>query len=157
MAKITPVTPETFAAWKDQKRREREAELGRNRRTAEETYRRTGGGISGRDLFEVDKSIFADDAEAVEQYEFEEVVKLFLSAYLLSLNASTPPIMIRYLTLKLTRISLMKIWMLPSLACQLMMVVRVLAPLLPHRLAHAPLWSLSTLLRCVYECILLLS
>ena len=68
---VTPVTLETFQAWKEQKILEKDMEQKKNRRRAEESYRRSGGGISGRDLFDMDASIFVDDEEGVDVYEFE--------------------------------------------------------------------------------------
>lgn len=73
LAGCTPVTLESFEAWKAQKLQEQEAAVKKTKRRAEETFRRSGGGISGRDLFDLDASVFVDDEEGVDVYEFENV------------------------------------------------------------------------------------
>ena len=61
----TPVTPETFAAWKDRKRKQK-ADL--VQKTIEQEYKKKKGGkglsvLSGRDLYEYRKELFVDRDE----------------------------------------------------------------------------------------------
>eukprot|EP01062_Namystynia_karyoxenos_P033320 TRINITY_DN2451_c1_g1_i2.p3 TRINITY_DN2451_c1_g1~~TRINITY_DN2451_c1_g1_i2.p3 ORF type:complete len:293 (+),score=164.66 TRINITY_DN2451_c1_g1_i2:92-970(+) len=69
---LTPVNEKTFQKWwaDKQKRlaKEREAE----RKKMVRQFKLTGGGISGRQLFEHDASIFVDDADAFDTIEKEE-------------------------------------------------------------------------------------
>lgn len=60
--KGTPITPETFAAWEEKRRKEAEKAA----RRAQAAFRKTGGGMSGRALFEFDASLFKDDEGAAE-------------------------------------------------------------------------------------------
>jgi len=71
--KGTPVTAESFAAWKKRKaerlRAENEAAL-----RAEQLKKKGGKGLSvlsGKDLFAIDASLFVDDAEATEDTGYE--------------------------------------------------------------------------------------
>ena len=60
--KGTPVTPETFAAWQERKRKAR-AEAARKRVEAEFKKKKGGKGLSilsGRDLYEYKKDLFID-------------------------------------------------------------------------------------------------
>lgn len=63
--KGTPVTPETFAAWQDRKRKAR-AEAARKKVEAEFKKKKGGKGLSvlsGRDLYEYKQELFADQEE----------------------------------------------------------------------------------------------
>lgn len=60
--KGTPVNPETFAAWEEKRRKEAEKAL----RKAQATFKKTGGGMTGRALFEFDATLFKDDEGAAE-------------------------------------------------------------------------------------------
>jgi len=67
----TPVTPETFAVWQDRKRKAR-AEAARKRVEAEFKKKKGGKGLSilsGRDLYEYKKELFADQEDDVEAAE----------------------------------------------------------------------------------------
>ena len=60
--KGTPVTPETFAAWQERKRKERQAS---NQKKVEAELKKKKGGkglavLSGRDLYEYKKDLFED-------------------------------------------------------------------------------------------------
>lgn len=68
-------------AWKEKKLAEKEEQERKRKRAAEEAYRRSGGGISGRALFDVDASIFIDDEEGVEEYEFEDLEVRFVNSF----------------------------------------------------------------------------
>eukprot|EP01055_Gregarina_sp_Pseudo9_P005342 Gregarina_sp_Pseudo_9__5341@NODE_634_length_2451_cov_12_395522_g598_i0_p1_GENE_NODE_634_length_2451_cov_12_395522_g598_i0NODE_634_length_2451_cov_12_395522_g598_i0_p1_ORF_typecomplete_len375_score102_80DFRP_C/PF16543_5/1_8e04DFRP_C/PF16543_5/9_6e03DFRP_C/PF16543_5/1_7e17zfCCCH_2/PF14608_6/0_00423H/PF02829_14/0_13zfCCCH/PF00642_24/0_33zfCCCH_4/PF18044_1/0_44_NODE_634_length_2451_cov_12_395522_g598_i0691193 len=62
----TPVTLETFLAWKQRKREEAE-------RAAEEVKKERGRmDMSGRDLFTFNPALFVDDAEAADSQEYVE-------------------------------------------------------------------------------------
>ena len=66
---LTPVTADTFRAWKERKLREKqEAEAARIRRAKE-----SGTGMKGVDLWEHDRSLFVDDDDADAFYEREDV------------------------------------------------------------------------------------
>jgi hypothetical protein len=69
----TPVTLETFKAWKEKREAERLAKVEEQRK---ETAKKTGGkglvGMSGRDLFTYDASLFVDDDDAVDEQAYEE-------------------------------------------------------------------------------------
>lgn len=75
LSKCTPVTLESFKAWKEKKRKEKEDETEKKRKEAE---RKTGGRglhvLSGRALFQYDPTLFVDDEEAAgdEDYEIRE-------------------------------------------------------------------------------------
>jgi DRG Family Regulatory Proteins, Tma46 len=67
LGKGTPVTPETFAAWQERKRKKRAEEI---RKTVEAEFRKKKGKglsvLSGRDLYEFKRDVFKDmddDAE----------------------------------------------------------------------------------------------
>lgn len=79
--KGTPVTPETFAAWQDRKRKRRAEEA---KKLVEAEMRKKKGGkglsiLSGRDLYEYKKELFADDDDILallkEEMEDEEEKK----------------------------------------------------------------------------------
>ena len=60
--KGTPITPETFAAWQERKQKKRAAEA-RKKVEAEMKKKKGGKGLSvlsGRDLYEYKKELFAD-------------------------------------------------------------------------------------------------
>eukprot|EP00758_Cryptobia_borreli_P004568 Tbor_TRINITY_DN4460_c0_g1::TRINITY_DN4460_c0_g1_i1::g.8036::m.8036 len=69
---LTPVTEETFQAWKKKTREaaaEKEAQRLKKAKAA-------GSGLRGRDLWEHDKDLFVDDDEADDEfYECEEIVE----------------------------------------------------------------------------------
>lgn len=65
---LTPVTEETFRAWKERKRLEKVAAEEARVRKAKEA----GHGLKGWDLWEHDRSLFVDDEDADDFYEREE-------------------------------------------------------------------------------------
>mmetsp|Transcript_61169 Transcript_61169/g.180914 ORF Transcript_61169/g.180914 Transcript_61169/m.180914 type:complete len:299 (-) Transcript_61169:156-1052(-) len=72
--KGTPVTPETFKAWQERKRK-RHADEAKKMVEAELKKKKGGKGLSvlsGKDLFEYKKELFKDDDEALEGLEEEE-------------------------------------------------------------------------------------
>lgn len=66
--KITPVTAESFAAWKKQRLAAQEAESKARARQRESEYKagKLAGMVSGRDLFVYNPDLFKDDEEAME-------------------------------------------------------------------------------------------
>jgi len=72
----TPVTFERFMKWKEEKRIAREKEVEKKRL---EEAKKTGGKglnvLSGRALFTYDPTLFTDDAEALDNEEYEEEVR----------------------------------------------------------------------------------
>ncbi len=69
--KGTPVTPETFKAWQDRKRK-RKADAARKKVEAELRKKKGGKGLSvlsGRDLFEYKKELFKDDEAAANDID----------------------------------------------------------------------------------------
>ena len=66
--KVTPVTAESFAAWKKQRVLAQEAENKARARTRESDYKagKLAGMVSGRDLFVYNPDLFKDDDEAME-------------------------------------------------------------------------------------------
>jgi len=68
----TPVTLETFKAWKEKREADRLAKVESDRA---EAAKKGGGkftGLSGRDLFTYDASLFVDDADAADADEYDE-------------------------------------------------------------------------------------
>jgi hypothetical protein len=65
---LTPVTEETFQAWKEKKRQEAAA-----KEAARLKKGREAGQLRGWDLWQHDQSLFVDDEDADEFYEREEV------------------------------------------------------------------------------------
>ena len=71
--KGTPVTPETFKAWKEKKAKRLLAEKMALQKA--ETLKKKGKSVlTGRDLYLVQKDVFVDDADAAGEYT-REVVK----------------------------------------------------------------------------------
>mmetsp|Transcript_105383 Transcript_105383/g.183281 ORF Transcript_105383/g.183281 Transcript_105383/m.183281 type:complete len:395 (+) Transcript_105383:131-1315(+) len=70
--KLTPVTPETFKAWKERKEQERLAKVEEERQEAVKKGGKSTAALSGRDLFTYDASLFQDDADAVSADEYDE-------------------------------------------------------------------------------------
>lgn len=71
--KGTPVTPETFAAWQERKRKKHADEA---KKLVEAELKKKKGGkglsvLSGKDLFEYKKELFRDDDEALDGIEEE--------------------------------------------------------------------------------------
>lgn len=66
--KVTPVTAESFAAWKKQRILAQEAESKARARQRESEYKagKLAGMVSGRDLFVYNPDLFKDDDEAME-------------------------------------------------------------------------------------------
>jgi len=68
----TPVTLQSFQAWKEKREAERLAQVEQNRQVE---AKKTGGkaltGLSGRDLFTYDASLFVDDDGAASEGEYE--------------------------------------------------------------------------------------
>lgn len=80
--KLTPVTKERFDEWLRVRRERLEKE--RKGRIAEELKSmgvKTKKGLTGRELFEKDKEIFADAEDAVDEYEREENVAVDMDAF----------------------------------------------------------------------------
>lgn len=72
--KGTPVTPETFKAWQERKRKRKQDEA-RKKVEAELKKKKGGKGLSvlsGRDLFEYKKELFKDDEDAQDTIEEEK-------------------------------------------------------------------------------------
>eukprot|EP00743_Colponemidia_sp_Colp-15_P001603 GILK01001750.1.p1 GENE.GILK01001750.1~~GILK01001750.1.p1 ORF type:complete len:367 (-),score=102.84 GILK01001750.1:158-1258(-) len=68
----TPVTLESFTRWKEEKARRRAEEVETRRQAeAKKTGGRGLGVLSGRDLFSYDPSLFVDDADAIDEAEYE--------------------------------------------------------------------------------------
>jgi len=69
----TPVTPESFKAWKEKREQQRLAQLEERRK---EMAKKTGGkglaALSGKDLFHFDASLFVDDDGAASADEYDE-------------------------------------------------------------------------------------
>jgi hypothetical protein len=66
------VTLESFKAWKAAKQKKKEADLEQKRKDeAKKTGGRGLGVMSGRDLFKYDPTLFVDDADAVDDKEYE--------------------------------------------------------------------------------------
>lgn len=65
---LTPVTEETFQAWKAQKRKE-----AADKEAARVKKAKDSGNLRGWDLWQHDKDLFVDDEEADEFYEREEI------------------------------------------------------------------------------------
>jgi hypothetical protein len=69
----TPVTKESFFAWKEKREQDRLAAVEEARKDRMKKGNKTGNtGLSGKDLFTFDASLFVDDAEAVSADEYEE-------------------------------------------------------------------------------------
>jgi len=62
-----PVTEESFKRWKLFKLQQQEKENERLRKLEEQTFKKSGGGISGKHLFEMDQTVFVDDADAEDK------------------------------------------------------------------------------------------
>jgi len=76
LSKCTPVTPDTFAQWKFDRKKAREEAVEQKRKDAEKS--KGGRGLhvmSGRDLFTFDPSLFVDDDDAADDdaYEVKEL------------------------------------------------------------------------------------
>eukprot|EP01065_Artemidia_motanka_P044479 TRINITY_DN6338_c0_g2_i1.p1 TRINITY_DN6338_c0_g2~~TRINITY_DN6338_c0_g2_i1.p1 ORF type:complete len:287 (+),score=147.78 TRINITY_DN6338_c0_g2_i1:112-972(+) len=68
---LTPVNEKTFKRWWTAKQKRIAKEKEEERRRMVRQFRITGGGISGRELFEHDQSIFVDDDAAADVIEKE--------------------------------------------------------------------------------------
>lgn len=68
----TPVNPETFKAWKEKKEAERLEKVEAGRKADPKSGAKGLVGLSGRDLFTYDASLFVDDDDAVSAEEYEE-------------------------------------------------------------------------------------
>lgn len=69
----TPVTLETFKAWKERREAQRLAEEEEeSKEKAKKAKSKNFVGLSGRDLFTFDASLFADDEDAVDAEEYDE-------------------------------------------------------------------------------------
>jgi len=69
--KGTMVTPETFKAWKEKKKAEKQAELVQTAKDAQKKPGGRGHGLSGRALFAYDPTLFIDDADAAGDDAYE--------------------------------------------------------------------------------------
>jgi hypothetical protein len=65
----TPVTWESFQRWKEFKNAQKTKEEEVRKKAQMEIFKRSGVGLSGRELFEYNQSLFVDDEEAEVQYE----------------------------------------------------------------------------------------
>jgi hypothetical protein len=75
--KGTPVTPESFAAWKERKQK---AKLEAAKKMVEAEFRKKKGGkglsvLSGRDLYEYKRDLFKDDEDAEGVIERDPVLE----------------------------------------------------------------------------------
>lgn len=68
----TPVTLETFKAWKERKEAERLAQAEAETKELQKKGGHKGAGLSGRDLFTFDASLFVDDQEAAAADEYDD-------------------------------------------------------------------------------------
>lgn len=69
---LTPVTLDTFKAWKELKRKRREVEREEKQKEAVKKMGSKGVNVlSGRDLFQFDPSLFVDDEDAADDQEME--------------------------------------------------------------------------------------
>lgn len=64
-----PVTEESFKKWKQFKLLQQEKENERLRKLEEQSFKKSGSGISGKHLFEMDQTVFVDDADADDKVE----------------------------------------------------------------------------------------
>ncbi|CAK0848627.1 unnamed protein product [Prorocentrum cordatum] len=71
----TPVTKETFKAWKEKRDAERAAKEEQQRTEAKKSGGKTAVGMSGRDLFTYDASLFVDDDDAVDEKAYADRVE----------------------------------------------------------------------------------
>jgi hypothetical protein len=69
---LTPVTEESFRAWKERKILEAKQRDAERLKKAVQQFQKTGQGVSGRDLWDHDKSLFVDDDDAAAEYERDE-------------------------------------------------------------------------------------
>lgn len=72
---LTPVTPESFAAWKERRAAKRQAELEAKIKAEESKGRKDKGQMafmSGKALFTYDPSLFKDDEDAADEYSEED-------------------------------------------------------------------------------------
>jgi len=72
----TPVTYERFVKWKEEKKLKREKEMEQKR--VDEAKKSGGKGLnvlSGRALFSYDPTLFTDDAEALDNEEYEDEIE----------------------------------------------------------------------------------
>lgn len=70
----TPVTMETFKAWKEKRDAERSEVEDQRKETAKKAAGKGGVGMSGRDLFTYDASLFVDDDDAADEKTYEDRV-----------------------------------------------------------------------------------
>jgi len=70
----TPVTMETFKAWKEKREAERIAKVEEQQAAAKKSGAKGPVGMSGRDLFTYDASLFVDDDDAVDEQAYEDRV-----------------------------------------------------------------------------------
>eukprot|EP00928_Gymnodinium_smaydae_P062364 TRINITY_DN46249_c0_g1_i1.p1 TRINITY_DN46249_c0_g1~~TRINITY_DN46249_c0_g1_i1.p1 ORF type:complete len:343 (+),score=119.35 TRINITY_DN46249_c0_g1_i1:89-1117(+) len=68
----TPVTELSFKAWKEKKERERIEQIEEKAKAAKSKDGKSGAGLSGRDLFTFNASLFVDDDEAASAGEYDE-------------------------------------------------------------------------------------
>lgn len=67
----TKITLETFTKWKEFKKQQKEKEEERKRKLMEQTFKKTGSGLSGKALFEINANIFIDDEDAADLDEYK--------------------------------------------------------------------------------------
>eukprot|EP00744_Colponema_vietnamica_P001647 GILI01002709.1.p1 GENE.GILI01002709.1~~GILI01002709.1.p1 ORF type:complete len:223 (-),score=101.86 GILI01002709.1:151-819(-) len=67
---LTPVTEESFQAWKAKKRQE-----AADKETARVKNAKAGGGLRGWDLWQHDQALFVDDEEADDEYYEQEEIE----------------------------------------------------------------------------------
>jgi len=71
----TPVTLVTFKAWKETREAERMAKVEEQMKDAKKSGAKGLVGMSGRDLFTYDASLFVDDDDAVDEKAYEDRVE----------------------------------------------------------------------------------
>lgn len=68
-SKLTPVTPETFAKWKEEQKKKKAEQVEEARKEAAKKSGNKGIGVlGGRALFQFDPSLFVDDNAAEDKY-----------------------------------------------------------------------------------------
>lgn len=68
----TPVTKESFQAWKEKREADRLAQIEAERAASTSKKANKSAGLSGKDLFHFDASLFVDDADAVSADEYDD-------------------------------------------------------------------------------------
>lgn len=74
----TKVTLESFVKWKEFKKQQKEKEEERKKKLQEQSFKKSGTGISGKALFEINANLFIDDEDAadLDEYKVNEEVSI---------------------------------------------------------------------------------